>query len=30
MNILRLEPEPDWVLRIVAEDGRSGTFDVKP
>ena len=30
MNILRPEPEPDWMLRIVAEDGRSGTFDVKP
>ena len=30
MNILRLYPEPNWILRIVAEDGRTGTFDVKP
>jgi len=30
MIILRLHPEPDWVLRVVAEDGRTGTFNVKP
>jgi len=29
MNILSLHAEPDWVLSVVAEDGRTGTFDVK-
>jgi hypothetical protein len=30
MNIIHVYPEPDWVLRVVAEDGRKGTFDLKP
>jgi hypothetical protein len=25
-----LHPQPDWVLSIVADDGRVGSFDVSP
>lgn len=28
MRIAELHPQPDWVLSIVAEDGRLGRFDV--
>ncbi len=28
MKIRELHPQPDWVLRVVADDGRIGDFDV--
>jgi hypothetical protein len=28
MKIAELHPKPDWVLSIVADDGRVGRFDV--
>lgn len=30
MGIEELHPQPNWVLRIVADDGRVGNFDVSP
>jgi len=30
MRIVELDPQPDWVLSIVADDGRVGRFDVSP
>jgi len=30
MRIVKVEAEPNWVLSIVADDGRIGRFDVKP
>ncbi len=30
MKIAELHPQPNWVLSIVAEDGRIGSFDVRP
>ncbi|MDH4099411.1 MAG: DUF2442 domain-containing protein [Nitrospirota bacterium] len=30
MRIIKLTPLPDWILSIVAADGRHGIFDVKP
>lgn len=30
MRIAELRTEPNWVLLIVADDGRLGRFDVKP
>lgn len=30
MRITELTPQPNWVLSIVADDGRAGTFDVGP
>jgi hypothetical protein len=30
MRIAELTPQPNWILSIVAEDGRVGTFDVGP
>lgn len=30
MRIAELHPQPDWVLSIVAEDGRLGSFDITP
>ena len=30
MRIAELHPQPDWVLSIVADDGRIGRFDVTP
>lgn len=30
MNIAEIKPQPDWTLLIIAEDGRSGIFDVRP
>ena len=30
MIIAEIHPRPNWVLSIIAEDGRTGNFDVKP
>jgi hypothetical protein len=30
MRIVQVHPQSDWVLFIVAEDGRRGRFDVTP
>jgi len=30
MRIAELYPQPDWVLSVVADDGRVGSFDVTP
>lgn len=30
MRIAEVRPQPNWVLSVVAEDGRVGTFDVGP
>lgn len=30
MRIAKLSPQPNWVLSIIADDGRIGTFDVSP
>lgn len=30
MRIAELRPQEDWILSIVAEDGRMGRFDVSP
>ncbi|MBM4048146.1 MAG: DUF2442 domain-containing protein [Planctomycetes bacterium] len=30
MRIAELRPKSDWVLSIVADDGRVGRFDVSP
>lgn len=30
MRITEISPQPDWVLSIVADDGRIGYFDVSP
>lgn len=30
MKIRELHAQTNWVLRIVADDGRVGTFDVRP
>jgi hypothetical protein len=30
MKILQVQPQPNWTLSIVAEDGRRGKFDVRP
>ena len=30
MRITELQAEPNWVLSIVADDGRVGRFDVRP
>jgi hypothetical protein len=30
MRIRELHPQPNWTLNIVAEDGRAGSFDVRP
>ena len=30
MRIAELCPQPNWVLSIVADDGRIGSFDVSP
>ena len=30
MRIAEIRPEPNWVLSIVADDGRVGSFDLKP
>lgn len=30
MRIRELSPQPNWILSIVADDGRVGTFDVSP
>jgi hypothetical protein len=30
MTIKELRPQPNWVLSVVADDGRLGAFDVRP
>lgn len=30
MRIKELHPKSNWILTIIAEDGRIGDFDVKP
>ena len=30
MRIAEISPQPNWVLSIVADDGRIGNFDVGP
>jgi len=30
MRIAELSPQPNWVLTIMADDGRMGKFDVRP
>ena len=30
MRITKILPKPDWVLTIIADDGRIGIFDVSP
>jgi hypothetical protein len=30
MRIAGISPQPNWVLSIVADDGRIGNFDVSP
>ena len=30
MRIAKISPKSDWVLTIVADDGRVGNFDVSP
>ncbi|MCX7001965.1 MAG: DUF2442 domain-containing protein [bacterium] len=30
MTIVRIRPESDWVLFVVSDDGRMGTFDIRP
>lgn len=30
MIISKIQPEPNWMLSISAEDGRTGTFDLTP
>ncbi|TKB68552.1 MAG: DUF2442 domain-containing protein [Nitrospira sp.] len=30
MRIVELQAQPNWVLSIVADDGRVGRFDVSP
>jgi hypothetical protein len=30
MRIKEIRPQPNWVLSVVADDGRIGAFDVSP
>lgn len=30
MRITEIHPQPNWVLSVVADDGRMGNFDVSP
>jgi hypothetical protein len=30
MRISNVTPRPGWILSVVAEDGRTGSFDVSP
>ena len=30
MRIVDINPQPNWILSIVADDGRKGKFDVSP
>ncbi|MDP3284920.1 MAG: DUF2442 domain-containing protein [Desulfobacterales bacterium] len=30
MKIAELHPQPNWMLNIVADDGRIGRFDISP
>jgi hypothetical protein len=30
VRITEVRPQPNWILSIIADDGRAGTFDVSP
>jgi hypothetical protein len=30
MIIAKIHPESNWLLSVISEDGRSGTFDIGP
>ena len=30
MKIIEVKPNPDYTLRIISDDGRTGIFDVSP
>jgi hypothetical protein len=30
VRIAEVRPQPNWILSIIADDGRGGTFDVSP
>jgi len=30
MRIVELQPMPDWILCVVADDGRRGLFNLRP
>lgn len=30
MRIAKITPRPNWMLTVMAEDGRAGNFDVRP
>ncbi len=30
MKIIKLHPQPNWILSVIADDGRIGSFDVSP
>ena len=30
MRIVNVKPQPNWSLSIVTDDGRIGSFDIKP
>jgi hypothetical protein len=30
VRIAEVRPQPNWILSIIADDGRAGTFDVSP
>jgi hypothetical protein len=30
MRIAKISPKPNWVVYIIADDGRTDNFDVKP
>ena len=30
MTIINIKPESNWVLTVVSDDGRAGTFDIRP
>lgn len=30
MIIAEIHPESNWVLSVIADDGRTGTFDISP
>jgi hypothetical protein len=30
MKLIEVHPQPNWALSIIADDGSSGVFDVRP
>jgi hypothetical protein len=30
MRIIEVNPQPNWMLSVIADDGRTGSFDVSP